>query len=349
MEYSQVDTITKRPVAEIKTPWDTKLAMFLGAFFAVMIFIINLFNVVQTIPLSIIMFSQMFLFLAGYVEWNALKEYEITVYDKSLFKQKYFLMLASLIVYILGVLLYILLFNSDSNIRLTYLTVIPILLATANNFNLLFEPSKNTSESDLNSVNNGNSDSFYQGVTQYRKMFKIPLILGVIGSVIVILLPWFSTTFNNFGSNSYYNCPSCVNNQNVSPYLTRTTNLYWFFNVGISRYLVYFTIFIIILSGFIVYFSYNYIKTHQSRTVLLIGMALSMFGSFVVISGILTLIYYLLQELQFSYPHILYFSLEVGFIVGFILILFSTSITMNLYKVVSEKYALSNSANKSNY
>ena len=336
MESSNTEIVNTTKEAEVDIPWDTTLALVLGGLFSVYVFIINILNVIYTIPLGIILFSQIMLFLAGYGHWKALKNPEIDQDPNVLFKQKYKLMVFSLIMYIIGSLLLTSIFNSDSTIQLTYLSIFPILVSTIDHFNFFFEKSKLSDTANENLLPAEIKNSLVPQIPQYKRMFTLPLILNILGSVIVLILPWYSTTISSFDSEAFYNCTSCTP-ADASKYTINFTQNFGLFNIGISMYLVIGTIVLVLVSSFLVYLSFERLLKTHSRSLTLMGMGLSIFGSIIVILGLLTLIYHLYEASLYGANPVLYYSFESGFILGFILFFFSTAIIMNLYKTLSEE------------
>lgn len=332
IEESEDTTTSKRHI-----DWGIATAILFGAFFMIISFLATLAELSSlTVSFSffLIAVSSLILFVAGVQLWRDHKDFGFDLNSKK-FRKKYYMMIVSLIVYLVGILTMIIIYHSDILIEITYVLVFPILIITINHFNLLFETS---TSSDLNKVEKTvpkPTIELENKLEKYKLSFILPVVLGVIGSIILFIFPWYSFTANGFADESYLSCyPTC------SP--TSFTNLYTTFynfqNAGLSRFVVYFVMLLIIISGAIVYLSYS----KKSPNYLRIGMILSTITSIIVILGILTVINYLIYILSNSYPPILYYSLEGGFIVGFLLFFFSTAIAINARTTMKKLVSINN-------
>ena len=239
-------------------------------------------------------------------------------------------MVLSVIFYVLGIVIWIRTYHSDGLIRITYITVIPVLLTTAKHFNVLFDKDESYDQFTTEEITKGTNDKLTASINNHKIIFILPLLLGVVAVFTILLLPWYVTTANVL-KDSYYNCQG---NCNVQDYLFSVTSTYDFFNIGISRYLFYLVAFLAVVGGIIILQSFSSLHKKLSSDTLTIGLIISTASSFAGIGSIGILYYYLIAKSASGFPHIRYYSLEIGLIIGIILILFSTAIAYNLNETI---------------
>ena len=301
--------------------WGITTAIIFGAFFMIISFLTSITVFSIFIPFFIIFVSSLILFIAGVQLWRLNRQFGFEL-DSNKFRSKYYMMIASLILYMIGVLLMIFLYHNDIIIEITYVLVFPILLVTISHFNLFFEASISSDSNEEENINLKPVIETENKFERYKISYILPLIFSIIGSVIIIILPWYSISAKGFLEESYLKCyPNCSESQFTVLY----TNFYNFQNAGLSRFAVYFVMLLIIVSGVIIYMSYS----KKSSNYLRIGMLLSTAASFISIMGILTLFNYFIWLTSNSYPQVSYYSLESGFIIGLLLFFFSTAIAIN--------------------
>ena len=276
----------------------------------------------------------MLLFISGLALWRDKNKFGIEI-NLLLYKKKYYMMAVSLVLYVIGILIWIYLYHSDALIQATYLSIIPILLTTIFHFHVFFE--KNVITSSSGELDNKEKSKLYQSLSldTYKKMFVLPLILGILGAISLIIFPLYSTTVNTFKSNDYYNCTADPTKIcDPTAFTGQFTQYFSVFNVGIGKWVVFMVIAIVLVAGVLIYFSFKITKETQSNAVLRIGMLLSTAGSFGSILAILSLYYYLISAQASAYPHVALYSLQPGIIIGIILFFISTAIALNINQTV---------------
>ncbi len=322
------ETLDEQIVAKDRD-WGIIAAIFIGAFFAIISFLATISGLKYTVPFLFITISEILLFIAGLTFWRDRKILG-TDLENSLLKKRYYMFIASLVLYFVGIFIWIFLYNSDALIEVTYITVIPFLLITIKYFNVFFEGSN-----EKNSANEENEllKKKSSSITKYKQMFVIPLIINIIGAISFFVFPWFSTTANVLNYNAYYNCPNFPN-CDPTQFTTQSTEYYNFQNVGISRFFTYFMILLALIGSIILYISYKDITLKQSNVKLRIGMLILTATSFLTIMGLFSLYYYLVSLQANSAPPVDYFSIDYGLLLGIMLILISTAVSLNISRTI---------------
>lgn len=311
--------------------WGIITAVLIGLFFTILAFIISLSGVNFFIAFSFITVSEIILFIVGLTLWRDRKAFGPDL-DITHLKKKYFLLIISLVLYAIGIFVWIFLYHSDSILEISYITVLPFLLITISYFNVFFEPAK-SKISGNESVETPKLSPKIVNVENYKNLFMIPLIFSIVASIVFFILPWYSTTSNIFNQNAYYNCPTFPN-CNATDYTSQYTAYFNFQNAGLSRFLVYFIMLVAIIGGILIYLSYKDIIFKQSNLKLRIGMLVLSADSFITIFSLLTLYYYLIALTGNSAPPVVYYALEPGILLGIMFVLFATAVAMNINKTI---------------
>lgn len=244
-------------------------------------------------------------------------------------KKRYFFALGSFGLYVVGISIWVIVSHAIGLILPTFLTIIPILMLTVNYFNNIFEDgSLNKEKINVSDQPDGETNV----ISSYKVLFFIPLILDVVSAIIIFLFPWYSTSANILNQEAYNSC-TAVNCDPLN-YISRVTLFYGRVNLGMSRFMMYFVLLIAIVSGIIIYLSFQEVREKRVRTKLKLGMYISTLSSFALLSGLAILYYYLVDTSANGFPHILYYSFEPGLLIGSMLILLSTAVVFNINRTI---------------
>lgn len=304
----------------MKKPFEAITAIILGfSFFLLPLYAIN-FVPQGAIAFFFLGMGEFILFIAGILLLiDHIKNKDN--FQPYSYRKKYFLLVLSFILYLVGTIGWASIFHYDDLLNVTYTSFFPLLYATYYYFQQVMVPlNNNTGSFDVDVVPQKLEVSDVS-LVNYEKMFFIPVILSFIGLVATIVLPWAIITVKS--QNKLYEAG--VNN----PFFYNAYSL-TILNSGLSALGIVAIPACSFLGSLFLFIERKNILKYTQRPFFQIGVLLSLGAAIFAVLSYFAL-YYTFGNNEYIVLH----TIDVGLIICYATVLLSAMMVLNIYRPFS--------------